>query len=213
MPAITIEQPSQTDIDAIHTVLKETYWSPGIPRDVVARACANSMCAVARDENGKLIGFARLVTDKATFAWLCDVIVLPGKQGKGLGRALVQTFQDSRNFRACVVGCSAPRMRTASTSRSAFHRSQRRSGSWKSKTPTLRTAGVMSCRAHRVRARQRPSNALDFSRRPSPMSCWGFLAALSEAAVRSRCARSARAAYLMGRASCLYRRLCDERMA
>lgn len=93
MPHIAIEQPSETDIDTIHAVLRETYWSPGIPRDVVARACANSMCAVARDDKGKLIGFARLVTDKATFAWLCDVIVLPGKQGRGLGRALVQTFQ------------------------------------------------------------------------------------------------------------------------
>jgi N-acetylglutamate synthase-like GNAT family acetyltransferase len=93
MPAIAIEQPTESDIDAIHAALKETYWSPGIPRDVVARACANSMCAVARDESGKLIGFARLVTDKATFAWLCDVVVLPGKQGKGLGRALVQMFQ------------------------------------------------------------------------------------------------------------------------
>jgi N-acetylglutamate synthase-like GNAT family acetyltransferase len=93
MPAIAIEQPSETDIEIIHAVLRETYWSPGIPRDVVARACANSMCAIARDDSGKLIGFARLVTDKATFAWLCDVIVLPGKQGKGLGRALVQMFQ------------------------------------------------------------------------------------------------------------------------
>lgn len=93
MPAIAIEQPSETDIDAIHAVLRETYWSPGIPRDVVARACANSMCAIARDEGGKLIGFARVVTDKATFAWLCDVIVLPGRQGKGVGRALVQLFQ------------------------------------------------------------------------------------------------------------------------
>jgi len=51
------------------------------------------MCAIARDDAGKLIGFARLVSDKATFAWLCDVIVLPGRQGKGVGRALVQTFQ------------------------------------------------------------------------------------------------------------------------
>ncbi|MGD9967945.1 MAG: GNAT family N-acetyltransferase [Hyphomonadaceae bacterium] len=93
MPAIAIEQPSETDIEIIHAVLRESYWSPGIPRNVVARACANSMCAIARDESGKLIGFARLVTDKATFAWLCDVIVLPGRQGKGLGRALVQTFQ------------------------------------------------------------------------------------------------------------------------
>jgi GNAT superfamily N-acetyltransferase len=93
MPAIAIEQPSETDIDIIHAVLRETYWSPGIPRDVVARACAHSMCAIARDGAGKLIGFSRLVTDRATFAWLCDVIVLPGRQGKGLGRALVQTFQ------------------------------------------------------------------------------------------------------------------------
>jgi GNAT superfamily N-acetyltransferase len=107
MTSITIEPPSQTDIDAIHAVLKETYWSPGIPRDVVARACENSMCAVARDESGKLIGFARLVTDKATFAWLCDVIVLPGKQGRGLGRALVQTFQnlpELRGLRRWLLG-------------------------------------------------------------------------------------------------------------
>lgn len=94
MPAIAIEQPSETDMDTIHAVLRETYWSPGIPRETVARACANSMCAIARDDKDKLIGFARLVTDKATFAWLCDVIVLPGKRGRGLGRALVRTFLD-----------------------------------------------------------------------------------------------------------------------
>jgi N-acetylglutamate synthase-like GNAT family acetyltransferase len=94
MPAIAIEQPSKTDLDAIHAILRETYWSPGIPRETVARACANSMCAIARDDTGKLVGFARLVTDKATFAWLCDVIVLPGKQGRGLGRMLVRTFLD-----------------------------------------------------------------------------------------------------------------------
>ncbi len=94
MPAIAIEQPSETDMDTIHAVLRETYWSPGIPRETVTRACANSMCAIARDNKGKVIGFARLVTDKATFAWLCDVIVLPGKQGRGLGRALVRTFLD-----------------------------------------------------------------------------------------------------------------------
>lgn len=95
MPAnIAIEQPSEADLVTIHAVLRESYWSPGIPRDVVARACANSMCAIARDAQGKLIGFARLVTDKATFAWLCDVVVLPGKQGRGLGRALVRTFQE-----------------------------------------------------------------------------------------------------------------------
>ncbi|MEQ1709217.1 MAG: GNAT family N-acetyltransferase [Terricaulis sp.] len=104
---IVIEQPTDPDIDVIHAALRETYWSPGIPRDVVARACANSMCAIARDEAGKLIGFARLVTDKATFAWLCDVIVLPGRQGRGLGRALVAVFRehpDLQGLRRWLLG-------------------------------------------------------------------------------------------------------------
>jgi GNAT superfamily N-acetyltransferase len=108
MPAhISIEQPAQADIDIIHAALRETYWSPGIPREVVARACANSICAIARDQAGKLIGFARLVTDKATFAWLCDVIVLPGRQGKGLGRALVGALRahpDLQGLRRWLLG-------------------------------------------------------------------------------------------------------------
>lgn len=95
---IAIEQVSASDLDVIHRVLRETYWSPGIPRDVVARACANSMCVIARDDAGNLIGFARVVTDKATFAWLCDVIVLPGEQGRGLGRTLVRTFLEHREL-------------------------------------------------------------------------------------------------------------------
>lgn len=107
MPHIAIEQPSSSDIETIHAALRETYWSRGIPRDVVARACANSMCVIARDEAGKLIGFARLVTDKATFAWLCDVIVLPGRQGRGLGRALVGAFRehpDLQGLRRWLLG-------------------------------------------------------------------------------------------------------------
>jgi N-acetylglutamate synthase-like GNAT family acetyltransferase len=93
VPRIAIEQPTESDIDVIHSVLRETYWSPGIPREIVARAAANSICAIARDEQGKLVGFARVVSDRATFAWLCDVIVLPGRQGKGVGRLLVQKLQ------------------------------------------------------------------------------------------------------------------------
>jgi GNAT superfamily N-acetyltransferase len=92
---IAIERPSEADIDIIHAVLSETYWSPGVPRDVVARACANSVCAIARDEAGGLVGFARCVTDRATFAWLCDVFVLPEHQGRGLARALVRTLMDA----------------------------------------------------------------------------------------------------------------------
>jgi len=93
VPRIAIEQPSQTDIGAIHAVLSQTYWSPGIPREIVARAFANSTCALARDDVGALIGFARLVTDKSTFAWLADVIVLPGHEGQGLARAMVRALR------------------------------------------------------------------------------------------------------------------------
>jgi GNAT superfamily N-acetyltransferase len=99
MATLKIEQPNEADLEIIHSVLRDSYWSPGIPRETVERACANSLCAIARDEKGMLIGFARLVTDKATFAWLCDVIVLPGKQGLGVGRKLVGVFRDHPELR------------------------------------------------------------------------------------------------------------------
>jgi GNAT superfamily N-acetyltransferase len=91
--AIFIEQPSARDIDAVHTYVAQSYWSPGIAREVVARACANSICAIARDEAGALIGFARVISDKATFAWLADVFVLPAHNGEGIGRGLVRALQ------------------------------------------------------------------------------------------------------------------------
>lgn len=105
--SIKIEQPSESDLDVIHAALAETYWSPGIPRATVARGFRNSIAALARDDDGKLIGFARLVTDKATFAWLCDVIVLPGHQGQGIARGLVRAFQthpDLQGLRRWLLG-------------------------------------------------------------------------------------------------------------
>ena len=89
---IAVEQPSEADLDVLHPMLREAYWSSGIPRDTVASACAYSLCAVARDEAGALIGFSRAVTDRAVFAWLCDVIVVPGHRGKGIGRDLVRAL-------------------------------------------------------------------------------------------------------------------------
>ena len=104
---IGIEQPTTTDLDIIHAFLSETYWSPGIPRNVVELACANSICAIARDESGALIGFARAVTDRATFAWVADVMVLPEHRGKGMGRALVKALMDHpelQNLRRWMLG-------------------------------------------------------------------------------------------------------------
>ncbi len=93
VPLIAIEQPSQEDVDVIYAMLRETYWSPGIPRETVERAICHSICAIARDQHGALVGFARVVSDHATFAWLCDVIVLRAHQGQGIARNLVRSLQ------------------------------------------------------------------------------------------------------------------------
>ena len=90
---VAVEQPSQADLDVIHATLAESYWSPGVPRDVVARGCANALCAIARDADGALVGFARVVSDRASFAWLCDVFVLPAAQGQGVARGLVSALR------------------------------------------------------------------------------------------------------------------------
>ena len=77
------------DRDMIHRFLStEAYWSIGIPREIVDRALDNSLCFGAWLD-GRQIGFARVVTDGATFAYLCDVFVLPAHRGQGVARAIM----------------------------------------------------------------------------------------------------------------------------
>ncbi len=79
----------ELDIDAIFDFLhRDAYWCRGIPRDVVERAIEGSLCFDAY-VGDRFVGFARLVTDYATFAYLCDVFVLPAERGNGYGRALI----------------------------------------------------------------------------------------------------------------------------
>ena len=84
--------PGRLQPDAIHAYLVRSYWSPGVPRAVVERAIANSLCfgIYAGDSQ---VGFARVVTDKATFAYLADVYVLEEHRGQGLSKRLVATIQ------------------------------------------------------------------------------------------------------------------------
>jgi GNAT superfamily N-acetyltransferase len=82
---------TRLDIDAIHAYLTRSYWSPGIPREIVERAARNSLCfGVYLHSTGAQVGFTRVVTDHATFAYLCDVYVLEEHQGHGLGKAMVR---------------------------------------------------------------------------------------------------------------------------
>ncbi len=82
--------PARLDVAAVHRYLsEESYWARHIPYETVARALANSLSFGLYGPDGRLAGFARAVTDRATFAWLCDVFVLPGFRGRGLSKALV----------------------------------------------------------------------------------------------------------------------------
>jgi GNAT superfamily N-acetyltransferase len=85
--------PARLDLDAIHAFLVTAYWCEGIPRETVARALSSSLC-FGLYEGPRQIGLARMVTDRSTFAYLCDVYVLPERRGRGLGRWLME----------CVLG-------------------------------------------------------------------------------------------------------------
>src|SRR5277367_1913249 len=80
------------DIGLIHDFLGRcSHWARGIPRDVLERAIANSLCFGLYCD-GQQIGFARVVTDEATFAYLADVFVTAGERNAGLGQFLVETI-------------------------------------------------------------------------------------------------------------------------
>jgi enamine deaminase RidA (YjgF/YER057c/UK114 family)/GNAT superfamily N-acetyltransferase len=80
---------SRLDLAAVHRFLSTSYWSPGLPLDVLTRAVVGSLC-FGLYKGGEQVGFARVVTDRATFAYLCDVYVLEAHRGRGLGRWLME---------------------------------------------------------------------------------------------------------------------------
>lgn len=82
--------PTRIDPVAAHAYLTRSYWSPGVPLATVQRAIAHSLCFAILHE-GRQIGFARMVTDRATFAYLADVYVLEEHRGQGLSKRLMET--------------------------------------------------------------------------------------------------------------------------
>jgi GNAT superfamily N-acetyltransferase len=81
--------PSRLDIDRIHHFLSTAYWSTGIPREVVERSIANSLSFGLYAPSGEQTGFARVVSDRATYAYLGDVYVETTHRGHGLGTFLI----------------------------------------------------------------------------------------------------------------------------
>ncbi|MFL6008931.1 MAG: GNAT family N-acetyltransferase [Rubrobacteraceae bacterium] len=82
---------SMLDLEVVHGYLSRSYWAAGVPEDVVRRSIENSLCfGVYRGE--EQAGFARVVTDRATFAYLADVFVLEEHRGQGIGKWLVEVI-------------------------------------------------------------------------------------------------------------------------
>ena len=80
------------DLAAVHRFIsEESYWGKGRPLEVVRRSVENSY-PFGIYRGGEMVGFARVVTDYATFAWLADVFVLPGHRGRGLSKWLMEVI-------------------------------------------------------------------------------------------------------------------------
>jgi GNAT superfamily N-acetyltransferase len=88
--------PARLDAELVHRWLSlDAYWALGRPRETQDQAIAGSLNFGVYDRtSGVQVGYARVVTDGATFAWLCDVYVAPAARGHGLGAAMVTAVRD-----------------------------------------------------------------------------------------------------------------------
>lgn len=85
--------PAKLDVTSIHAFLSGSYWADGISKEIVERAIRGSLCFGIYD-GAQQVGFARVITDRATFAYICDDYILESHQGRGLGRWLMECILD-----------------------------------------------------------------------------------------------------------------------
>ena len=89
---------SRFDVNQIHCFLRSSYWAKEIPRKVVEKSIKHSFCfGVFHDS--KQVGFARVITDFSTFAYLADVFVLPAHRGRGVSKLLVRGILENPELR------------------------------------------------------------------------------------------------------------------
>jgi GNAT superfamily N-acetyltransferase len=99
--------PARIELDTVSSWLCASYWSPNIRRDVIERAFANSVVIGAYTH--EQVGVARVVTDRATFAWLCDVFVAPHARGRGIATAMVRALIAEPSLQTLRRWCLATR--------------------------------------------------------------------------------------------------------
>jgi GNAT superfamily N-acetyltransferase len=84
--------PARVQVEVVHAFLRESYWAKDIPREIVERSIAGSLVfGIYHDESGQ-IAFARVISDRATFAYLADVFVLPDHRGAGLSSWMMEAI-------------------------------------------------------------------------------------------------------------------------
>lgn len=88
---IVSDDKEKIDTEYVHNFLTTSYWSSGISLETIKKAIANSMCFGVYNNN-KQIGFARMITDRATFAYLADVFIDEEYRGKGLSKLLMKSI-------------------------------------------------------------------------------------------------------------------------
>jgi len=89
MPITISSDRARMDVALIHRYLAvESYWATNVPRDVIERALEHSLCFGAFDGDAQ-VGFARVITDYATFAYLADVFVTPSHRGRGISKEIM----------------------------------------------------------------------------------------------------------------------------
>ncbi|ASI91042.1 GNAT family N-acetyltransferase [Vibrio mediterranei] len=97
------------DIPLIHRELANSYWAKGIPLDVVEKSIEHSLCFGVYTASNEQVGFARMITDRATFAYLSDVFVVEKAKGEGLGKQLIKAIdehQDLQGLRRIMLATS-----------------------------------------------------------------------------------------------------------
>jgi N-acetylglutamate synthase-like GNAT family acetyltransferase len=82
--------PARLDLEMIYKFLTNCYWAKGIPREIVARSIEHSLCFGVYDDSGMQVGFARVISDFATIAYLGDVFVLESHRGRGLSKWMME---------------------------------------------------------------------------------------------------------------------------
>jgi GNAT superfamily N-acetyltransferase len=89
-----LEGYENVDFSRVHPWLTNSYWCPGISLEKVQRAARGSSLLISAYEQGEQVGYTRIISDKATFAWVCDVYVAESARGKGIAEAMVRYAQE-----------------------------------------------------------------------------------------------------------------------